>query len=386
MILNNMSGVYIHIPFCRNKCLYCDFYTAGSRIADWNLYINCVLNELTFRKNEIKETPQTLYIGGGTPSLIPNDEFKRLVNELQRILGVNKWEEFTIEVNPEDIDIEKLECWADTRVNRVSMGIQSLNNKELLKIGRKHDSLQALQSMAKIKEYFNNISVDVMFGLPGQTIETYSRTLQNIIELKPTHVSSYSLMLETGTAMTFLTKNGEIDLPDEDLWMQMSDLTSELLIASGYQRYEISNYSLKGYESIHNRNYWKGEPYIGLGPAAHSYDGGRIRRANPNQLKQYFYRYKSLDFSSSKEPFFQKEILTDKELREEFILTRLRMLSGIDIKEFESRFGYQQKENLLSKANSFIKSGLLKEDIENGRIFLSPQGMKVSDYVMSSLF
>ena len=381
-----MSGVYIHIPFCRNKCLYCDFYTAGSRIADWNLYINCVLNELTFRKNEIKETPKTLYIGGGTPSLIPNDEFKRLVNELQRILGVNKWKEFTIEVNPEDIDIEKLECWADTRVNRVSMGIQSLNNKELLKIGRKHDSLQALQSMAKIKEYFNNISVDVMFGLPGQTIETYSQTLQNIIELKPTHISSYSLMLETGTAMTFLTKNGEIDLPDEDLWMQMSDLTSELLIASGYQRYEISNYSLKGYESIHNRNYWKGEPYIGLGPAAHSYDGGRIRRANPNQLKQYLYRYKSLDFSSSKEPFFQEEILTDRELREEFILTRLRMQSGIDIKKFESRFGYQQKENLLSKANSFIESGLLKEDIENGRIFLSPQGMKVSDYVMSSLF
>ena len=386
MILNNMSGVYIHIPFCRNKCLYCDFYTAGSRIADWNLYINCVLNELTFRKNEIKETPKTLYIGGGTPSLIPNDEFKRLVNELQRILGVKKWEEFTIEVNPEDIDIEKLECWADTRVNRVSMGIQSLNNKELLKIGRKHDSLQALQSMAKIKEYFNNISVDVMFGLPGQTIETYSQTLQNIIELKPTHISSYSLMLETGTAMTFLTKNGEIDLPDEDLWMQMSDLTSELLIASGYQRYEISNYSLKGYESIHNRNYWKGEPYIGLGPAAHSYDGGRIRRANPNQLKQYLNRYKSLDFSSSNESFFQEEILTDRELREEFILTRLRMLSGLDIKEFESRFGYLQKENLLSKANSFIKSGLLKEDIENGRIFLSSQGMKVSDYVMSSLF
>lgn len=373
------SSIYIHIPFCRSKCLYCDFYSGGERIADWDLYIDCILNELFQRRGELSNIPATLYLGGGTPSLIPAGSFKKLINGISDLLHVEKWKEFTIEVNPEDVDEEKCELWKECGVNRISIGIQSLNNIELKTIGRRHDRDKAVESIRTLIKHYGNISVDIMFGIPGQTLESYSETLREIIELSPCHISSYSLMLEKGTAMTHLVEKGIMNLPEEDIWMKMYVLTYETLKDAGYSHYEISNYSLPGFESIHNSSYWLGYPYLGLGPGAHSYDGKNIRKSNPADLKGYLG-----NFSRSHENiFYESEILSEDEMWEEMIMTRLRTCRGLDINEFKSRFGEKELESVLKKSFRFIKSNELK--ISGNYLKLSEKGILKSDFILSSI-
>lgn len=374
------GGIYIHVPFCRNKCLYCDFYSAGSRIADWNAYEEAVVNEFHERKDEIGQIPTTFYIGGGTPSLMPLKNMERIVETINKGFGKFLWKEFTLEVNPEDVTKDNSEQWKKIGVNRVSIGIQSLNDTELKKIGRRHDSLEGIEAIQILKEDFDNISVDIMFGLPGQTIESYKDTLERIIDLDPTHISSYSLMLEKGTAMTLLAEKERIILPEEEEWLNMYRLTTSFLKRAGYRRYEISNYSLPGRESKHNSNYWLGKPYLGLGPGAHSYDGAGIRRGNPYDLKGYLKR-----FSENKDttPFYNEEILTDVEIQEEYVMTRLRTVNGIGLTDFERNFGKNEMGKLLNKVESYLRQGNIKK--ENGRIFLTDEGFKVFDTILSSL-
>lgn len=377
------GGLYFHIPFCRNKCIYCDFYTAGSRIAVWKEYVNALKSEFLLRKPEVSFEPVSIYLGGGTPSLIPDDLFTELTDFIKKEIDFQKVREFTIEVNPEDLSEEKCKIWKEAGVNRVSIGIQSLNDKELKLIGRGHDARKALQALEILKLYFDNISVDLMFGLPGQTLESYSESIEQIIRFKPSHLSSYSLMTEEGTALTLLVSRKKIILPDEEKWLEMFYLTRLRLSEAGILRYETSNYAKPGFESLHNTNYWLGKPYIGLGPAAHSFDGFKIRRANPNDLKGYLRFYASSELRS-KEFFYDKEILTPVELKEEMIMTRLRMVKGLDISEFEKHFGEEEKEILIKKSRPWLDREMLH--LEAGFLSFSEKGFLLSDTILSSLF
>ena len=376
-----MGGLYLHIPFCRNKCIYCDFYTGGERIADWNLYINCILNELEERKTELPSPLTTLYIGGGTPSLIPSEFFSRLIHGLRRFGVFNKLTEFTVEVNPEDITDEKINIWKESGVDRVSIGVQSLNNDELNRLKRRHDMVMAEEAIKKLNRSFGNVSVDVMYGIPGQTLETYSETLKKIIDLHPSHISAYSLMLEKGTAMTLLVEQGKISLPNEDEWELLCELTETKLEDGGYERYEISNYSLPGMYSRHNLSYWQGKPYLGLGPGAHSYDGSNLRRWNPNDIKGYFQRY---EYSKQNlRSFYSEERLSREEMVEEAIMTGLRTVEGLNLALFEEKFGMKDKEKILQKSARYKEGQLLKE--EKGYLSFTRKGFRVSDMILSDL-
>lgn len=384
------QGIYIHIPFCASKCLYCDFFSGGARGVDWKRLVDALVNEMKERIKEL-ETPEsclsTLYIGGGTPSLMPGDEFSRLVYGIMEITGKSGgWDEFTVEVNPEDISPEICDVLKSNGVNRVSMGVQSFSDKELAAIGRRHSAEKAKSSFQILRTYFDNISIDLMFGLPGQNLESWENSIGEALKLHPEHISAYSLMFEEGTAMTVLRNQGRLEFPDEEECVDMWLILSDKLDKAGYRRYEISNYSIPGRESIHNRRYWLGNPYLGIGPSAHSYDGKRIRKSNPLKIREYLEQYGDISGNHTETDlldFQDVEILNDDELLEEHIMLRMRMREGIDLKEFNEKFGEDIYKGLLKNAERVIKVGNVI--IEDNHLRLTPEGVMKSDEIIISL-
>lgn len=375
-----MAGVYIHIPFCARKCVYCDFYSVGARLADWPRLVSALLDEARVRVPELTGAGakcDTLYIGGGTPSLLPPGEFGRLAAGVLSLTGPVS--EFTVEVNPDDVTGELADAWRGAGVDRVSMGVQSLVDDELRAIGRRHDSRRAREAYDTLRRRFGNVSLDLMFGLPGQTRRSLRESVAGVIDMRPEHVSVYSLMYEERTALTRMRDSGRIDeTPEEESAAMFADI-SEMLDAAGYEQYEISNYSLPGFRSRHNSAYWSGEPYVGLGPAAHSYDGLRTRRANAPDVRAYISHW--LDGAGDA---VTVETLTDDELREEMIMTRLRTRGGIPLEEFRRRFGAVAFRSLLSASRRWVAAGLMEE--RDGTLALSRRGVMVSDEIIVSLF
>lgn len=382
-------SLYVHIPYCASKCIYCDFFSGGAGKADWKGYLSALTNELKERIEELPVCPDTLYIGGGTPSLIPALEFENLIINIQAITGRTcDWNEFTLEVNPDDVTEEKCRLWRRMGVNRVSMGIQSLNDEELKKIRRRHTSEIALKSYNILRSFYSNISLDLMFGLPGQTFDTWRNTVEKTLELHPEHISAYSLMLEEGTPLIVLHNTGRITLPDDDECDVMWQFLSRELGRAGYEQYEISNYCLSGYRSKHNSRYWSGQPYLGIGPSAHSYDGNKTRRANPCKLADYIASFSSANMNNKVncQPvnyFYTEESLSDEELIEERILTRMRVMEGMDIEEFRRDFGEERFHHLMANASSLHEKGLIK--IESGHLSLTHCGIMVADQVILQL-
>lgn len=375
-----MAGVYIHIPFCARKCVYCDFYSVGARLADWPRLVSALLDEARVRVPELTGAGakcDTLYIGGGTPSLLPPGEFGRLAAGVLSLTGPVS--EFTVEVNPDDVTGELADAWRGAGIDRVSMGVQSLVDDELRAIGRRHDSRRAREAYDTLRRRFGNVSLDLMFGLPGQTRRSLRESVAGVIDMRPEHVSVYSLMYEERTALTRMRDSGRIDeTPEEESAAMFADIT-EMLDSAGYEQYEISNYSLPGFRSRHNSAYWSGEPYVGLGPAAHSYDGLRTRRANAPDVRAYISRW--LDGGGDA---VTVETLTDDELREEMIMTRLRTRGGIPLEEFRRRFGAVAFRSLLSASRRWVAVGLMEE--RDGTLALSRRGVMVSDEIIVSLF
>ncbi|MBD5305864.1 MAG: radical SAM family heme chaperone HemW [Bacteroides sp.] len=376
-----MAGIYIHIPFCKRRCIYCDFYSVGSVLADWPRFVDALIAEADLRRKEFlsfsKSEPLSFYIGGGTPSLIPEENFKYLASSLIDLIG--KPAEFTIEVNPDDINSQKAEAWANVGVNRVSMGVQSLNDDELSFIGRRHSSAHVRSALSILKEKFSNISLDLMFGLPGQTLDSLSKTISEIVDMQPQHISVYSLMYEERSALTKLRDMGRIGEMAEDESLEMFKLISSVLKENGFERYEISNYSKPGFRSLHNSSYWAGVPYLGLGPAAHSYDGKNTRKANIADFKTYLAEIEKNNTA------YIVEKLSDEELREEMIMTRLRTAEGLSLSHFRSRFGTNEENSLMSKAYTWIKTGHLALSA-NAELSLTDKGVMVSDEIISDLF
>lgn len=393
----HVAGIYVHIPYCARRCLYCDFYTEGVIRADWPTYISALLTELRQRLdgpegNILRDVERyTLYIGGGTPSLIPLAEFRRLADGIIGMTGC-KPTEFTIEVNPDDVTREKAEAWRAAGVDRVSMGVQSLIDSELKFIWRRHDAATAIEAFGILRPLFDNISLDLMFGLPGQTMDSLRQTLDGLMQLRPEHVSAYSLMYEERTALTRLRDSGRIQETDETLSVDMFRAICDTLQHNGYVHYEISNWALPGRESQHNSAYWQGVPYLGLGAGAHSYDGLHTRRSNLPDARLYISSLSDLSHSSqssqsshsSHSSHYTTEDLDSEALREEMIMTRLRTRSGIDLDEFAERFGQSAHDSLMRRAAPIIARGLLRDD--DRHLALTRDGVMLSDDIITDLF
>lgn len=375
------GGIYIHVPFCRRKCIYCDFFSAGDRIADWEKYIEAVRNELSNRIDEMACPTRTIYLGGGTPSLMPEPYFNQLADILRPYS--EEAEEFTIEVNPDDVTETMLKAWKRGGVNRLSIGIQSFDDQLLSVIGRRHDGATAERAYRLARKYFDNISIDLMFGLPGQNPDIWRDDIRRAISLRPEHVSAYSLMYEEGTALTTLRDTGRINETDENISEKMFRMLIDEMRAAGYEHYEISNFSLPGYRSRHNSSYWRQAPYIGIGPSAHSYDGKRTRKANRRDLRGYLEYWTKNHHDASKDNVCDTEYLTDEELKDEYIMTRMRTLEGIPIDDFSARFGKEACDYLKRKC----QSDSIRPHIESNdsNISLKESAILMSDSIILDL-
>lgn len=365
------GGLYVHIPFCRKKCLYCDFFSGGAVAASFPAFVDSLLYELSQRRSELPRRLRTIYIGGGSPSILPPDLFSRLVGGIQGIVsdelsdGLDFLEEFTLEVNPEDVSPELINAWRDAGVNRISMGVQSLVDAELRTVGRVHDADTASRAASLLRAAFPNLNLDLMFGLPGQTLHSLGFSLDGVLSFSPDHISVYSLMYEEGTALTALARTGRINPVDDETVLEMYEMASSRLLAEGFSQYEISNYCRPGRRSVHNSSYWNFSPYLGIGPSAHSYDGACRRRANPLRIREYIDHFVSRRSGTASMPhdsFFSEEILSSAEQLEEVLMLRLRTCEGIFLPAFLNAFGETACQTLLREASRIPESDIRISD------------------------
>lgn len=379
LILQCMSGIYFHIPICHSKCIYCDFYSLPCPAVDMERLTDAMFCELDSRLGELRgDKVSTIYFGGGTPSLLPPPLIEKL---LARVPGdmIASTREMTIEVNPEDVNADKCRVWKAMGFNRVSMGVQSFDDRELKQIGRRHSAQQAIDTYNILRSHFDNISLDLIYGLPGQTPDSWARNLARVLELSPEHLSAYSLMFEEGTALTKLRDTGRVaEIADDDS-IKMFELLIEKTREAGYIQYEISNFAKSGYESKHNSSYWNSAPYLGIGPAACSYDGRLTRTSNLPDIKAYTGYF--LEGKGSRPADI--ETLTVEEVREEYILTRMRTREGIPVSDFAARFGNQQVEKLLHFAEKLQAKDLV--EVTDGILRLTDKGVMVADSVILEL-
>lgn len=365
-------GLYIHIPFCVNKCAYCDFLSAPATDKTKELYVDALINEINGYKDVLKDYKiKTIFIGGGTPSSIKEEYIVRILKAIGQVENIK---EVTIEVNPGTLTKAKLEAYLDAGINRLSIGLQSADNEELKVLGRIHTYEEFEENYRLARSVgFKNINIDLMSALPGQTMTKWRETLDKVIILEPEHISAYSLIIEEDTP--FYDKYNEGNLPSEEEDRKIYEITKEVLLKNGFTRYEISNYAKPGFESMHNSSYWTGVEYLGLGLGSSSYLNLH-RFHNETDLDKYI--------EVSKDPRqIIKEVteLTIKERMEEYIFLGLRMSKGISKKEFRKKFLVTIEsiyERLILK---LISQGLIIED--HDRIFLTDKGIDISNYVLS---
>lgn len=366
-------SLYIHIPFCKQKCFYCDFPSYSGKERFKEDYVDALIEEIEKRARGY--IIKTIFIGGGTPSYLEVNQIEKLLLAINK-LNLHKDIEFSMECNPGVLFKEKLIAMKNGGVNRISFGLQSTKDSLLKEVGRIHSYEEFLDNFKLARELgFKNINVDIMYGLPNQTVEDWKDTLETICSIKPEHISAYSLIIEEGTVFYNLYEKGLLKLPTEEMEREMDKLTKGVLKDHGYHQYEISNYSLDGKECEHNKVYWQLKDYIGLGTAASSYiDGTRIK--NIDNIEEYISK-----INSGIEVYEEKYINSEEDEIEEFIFMGLRMNKGISIKEFEERFNMSVESIYEKVLEKNIKNGFLKK--ENGRIYLTSIGMDFSNNVMA---
>lgn len=361
-----MKGIYIHIPFCLRKCKYCDFVSFSGK-EDFSGYISALAEEMSEYSGEAADT---VFIGGGTPTVLPRAELERLLNLCFKNFKIARDYEFTVEANPGTLSGDKIKTLLDCGVNRISVGAQSFDDAELAKIGRIHDVKTAYNTICQLKEEgFDNINLDLMTALPSQSAESLTRTLDIALSLPVTHISAYSLIIEEGTPLEREYSRGELTLPSEAEDRQMYAMTVEKLKNGGFEQYEISNFAKPGFECRHNKKYWQCEEYIGLGIAAHSYMDGR-RFYNTSDLGEYI---------SGKKHSDDVMVLTERDKIGEFMIMGLRMNKGVSETEFLRRFGKPVDLLYKSELEKFCAGGFIIR--KNGAIALSDKGRDVSNSV-----
>lgn len=374
-------AIYIHIPFCVQKCRYCDFLSGSEHFDKIENYIEMLIKEMNQYRDLVKDyNIRSVFLGGGTPSILSVVQIRRIVNALWDLIGDRMIPnaEVTIESNPGTLTGEKLKTYLELGINRISMGLQSTHDEELKELGRIHTYKEFLEGYRLARDVgFQNINIDLMSGLPNQTLEKWETTLQRIIELKPEHISAYSLIIEEGTKFyeTYGNEEGEKCLPGEELDRMMYQKTREILKEAGYERYEISNYAKSGYESRHNCAYWTGIDYLGLGLGASSFLNDK-RYHNEENMTYYIQKLdenklvRNLD-----EELFQKNKM------EEFMILGLRMMQGVEKQKFKKQFG-QNIEQVYAPVLTKLKELDMLREID-GRIFLSDQGIDVSNEIFT---
>lgn len=368
-------GIYIHIPFCKQKCFYCDFCSFANKNEMQEKYVETVINEIKNITHKEKYTVTTIYLGGGTPSILNPEYIKNILQEIKSSFKILDDAEITIEINPGTVNEEKLKRYKEYGINRLSIGLQSANDKILKNIGRIHDYKQFEETFFFARKCgFKNINVDLMIGLPTQAIEDVKQTLEKIIQKNPEHISVYSLIIEERTTIEKLINENKLQLPDEETERIMYWTVVNELKENGYNQYEISNFSKKTYESKHNTNCWKQKQYIGLGTSAHSYLNKK-RYSNTNNIEEYI---KNIQESNISKNITIHEEQTEESTMNEYMLLGLRMIQGININEFKQKFKIDptikykeileklQKENLIQITKTSIK--LTKQGIDFGNI------------------
>lgn len=376
--LDLMAGLYIHIPFCYSRCIYCDFYS-NTDMSRRSAYLDALQQELSLRIGELNgDTISTLYIGGGTPSQLSGEELTRLFGFLSRYIDWNACEEITFEANPDDLSEEYVELLASLPIDRISMGVQSFDDRDLKFLHRRHSAQTATDAVNRCRTAgFERISIDLIYGLPHQSADDWQRNIDRAIALDLPHISAYNLIFEEGTALWRMREAGKVTECDDDLALTMYARLIDSLTAAGYEHYEISNFARHGAYARHNTSYWKGIPYLGIGAAAHSFDGA-TRRYNPHDLDNYIRQ-----LLSGRTVYEEERESTDERYNDR-ILTSLRTMWGLDLDLLEHDFGTEYLNFCLRQATPYLHSGKL---LRNGSTLrLSRSGLFVSDGIMSDLF
>lgn len=362
-------AIYVHVPFCRSKCAYCDFYSMPRKdLAD--RYVGSVAREMQLRAVENGSIPDTIYIGGGTPSQLTDKQFVRLMSALPAPLA---GAEVTVEVNPDDVTDGLVAVWRACGVNRVSMGVQSMVDAELSLIGRRHTAADVEKAYLKIRDGgISNISLDLIYGLPRQTVSTWQYSLDRLLALNPEHISAYMLSYEPGTRLWAMRASGKITETDEDTELEMYRRLCRTTDRAGYEHYEISNFALPGRRAVHNSSYWQGKPYLGLGPGAHSWDG-TMRRYNPTSLKKY------IDTLESGRCFCETEAESAADRTNNLIMVSLRRREGLDTSLIPECYRDEFAHNL-----SHISPHLIQ--INHNGVIIPEEHWPVSDAIIRELF
>jgi oxygen-independent coproporphyrinogen-3 oxidase len=372
-----MAGIYIHIPFCKKRCTYCDFYTEVApqliqTLTEW------LVKELYLRKDYLQEPHvQTIYFGGGTPSILKQADFKKIFDAIFDLYEVDKEAEITFEANPDDLTPDFFASIHSLPFNRISIGIQSFDDTDLKRINRRHTGKEAIEAVTNARKAgFENISIDLIYGLPSQSIDAWKKQIETACNLHVQHISAYGLTYEEGTVLWKQRENNEIAAVDDETMNEMYRILVHTLEQNGFEAYEISNFAQKGFRSRHNTSYWKMEPYIGIGPSAHSYDLNS-RQWNVASINEYISKI------DRNEVFFEREELTLTDRYNDYIMVSLRTSDGISTELSNKLFGIDLTAYCMQNAKRFIDNGHL--EFTNGKLCLTANGILVSNIIITEL-
>ena len=374
-----MAGIYIHIPFCKQSCSYCDFHFSTS-LKSKEAFLSSLIYEIELQKNYLEKDAliESIYFGGGTPSLLSQDELERIFKTLYDNFNISKNAEITLEANPDDLSKTKLQELKSSAVTRLSIGIQSFFDEDLKLMNRAHNSAQAEGCIKEsLNAGFQNITVDLIYGTPGLSNENWKKNLSKVFSTGIPHLSSYSLTVEKKTPLESHIKKGKVKPVDEEQSAEQFLILMEETAKNGYEQYEISNFCKPGFQSQHNSNYWKGIKYLGLGPSAHSFDGNS-RQWNVSNNFRYIQ-----SIAENKIPF-EKEILTINQKFNEYMMTGLRTSRGINLEKVNIEFGENYLNKLLAESKTYLNSGkiILKEN----HLILTNSGKLIADRISSDFF
>lgn len=370
-----MPGLYIHIPFCKQPCSYCNFFFTTSK----NLLergMNAIKKEASTKSPDWQEPFQSLYLGGGTPSWIGRHEFESLIDTIRSHFHFSDQAEWTLEANPDDLNEENLKSWKEAGINRLSIGVQSFQDRFLHLMRRSHNSEQALHAIDRARDFgFDKFNIDLIYGIPGLDMKTWEAEIDKFLDLEINHLSAYALTVEPQTRLAQEIKKGLVNPPDDDLAAEQFLLLSQKLRANGFLHYEVSNYAKPGHEAKHNSSYWEGEPYLGIGPSAHSYRNNK-RWWNKASMMPYIQAVET-GISPS-----ESEELNITTRFNEYLMTGLRTSKGISLSRVESEFGPKFASRLQAEIDEMKNPFLIKQE---GVYFLQPEGFLLADRITSDL-
>jgi oxygen-independent coproporphyrinogen-3 oxidase len=373
-----MAGIYLHIPFCTQKCHYCNFFSLASK-KNTAAFVSAICNEIVLQKDYLQnEIISTIYFGGGTPSLLNNSDLKNIFENVFSTFKIEENAEITLEANPDDLKIDKIKELSDSPINRLSIGIQSFFDDDLQFLNRSHSSNQASEAIFNAhKQGLSNISIDLIYGIPTLTDKKWKENIKIAIDSGVQHISAYSLTVEANTAFDLFIKKGRIKAPEEEQAARQFEILMDTMNNQGFIHYEISNFCKEGFFSRHNSNYWKQQKYLGLGPSAHSFDLDS-RQWNVANLQQYIQSINAGNIP------FEKEILTASQKYNEYIMTGLRTIWGVNLKEVKLKFGEEFLSYLNKNSQKYIADKTM--ELKENALILTEKGKFLADGIASDLF